>query len=103
MTKTTVRNPEVIREEFRDISIVDVKQAFDDITAHFAVHYEEQFEMATNKLGVLTDEQGNEMLKVYTYSPNHDDNIEMVIETYSAEAQAEIETLDWAWHNLIVS
>jgi uncharacterized protein YrzB (UPF0473 family) len=103
MNTIRVENPEVIRTEFADISIIDVDGAFKSFTGYFLTMYEDEFEMVTKKLGRLGDEQDNVRMRVYTYDPNHDGTEVMVIKTYDDEIQAEIEELDWEWHNLIVS
>jgi hypothetical protein len=103
MNTTTVRNPKVIRTEHADISIVTVEQAFDNFMAYLEVNFEDEFVKVNNQLGKLFDENNNLLMKVYIYDVDHNGTDEMVVEAHTIEAQDEVDTTAWRWHNLVVS
>ena len=101
MKTTTIRNPQEIKKEFEDISIVAVEQAFKQFTTHFLVYYEDEFEMVTNSLGILRDSQNSIRMRVYTFDPYHDSSMVMVVKTFDDEIQDEVESISWQWQNLV--
>jgi hypothetical protein len=102
MNTTRVTNPETIRKEFEDISIVEVKQAFAAFTAHLQAYHKDNFEMVTLQNGTLRNDQGDEILNVYLHDIDHNGTDEMVIITSDDKIQSEVESIIPLWHNLVM-
>ena len=102
MEKTIVlRNPEVIKEEFRDNNIVDVWQAYESLVARFFVYYKGQFSLLSLHYGQLVDENKELTIEIQ-YLKHRDVSDELVIVIYNDFGFREIESVRWYWHNLIV-
>lgn len=83
MKTIKIKNPETIKEQYREFSVVEVEECFSYFTTHFMLEQkyekEQPFKMVTRRHGKLTVD-GEVVMKVYLHSPNHDMNLEMVIE-----------------------
>jgi hypothetical protein len=99
----TLENGKQDLQAFEDISIINTTQAFNSFTATMKSYYEDEFEMVTNQLGQLYDEQGNVRMRVYTCDPTHNGNDIMVIVMHDEEIEAEVEANKPLWHNLIIN
>ena len=102
-TKTrtiTERNPIEFNEVIQEISITTVDGLFDQLTASFKSHHDDNFVMQSNMVGKLFDNDNNLRMKIYKYCSDWNGFDHLVIETRDEVIEHEVKRLSWIWHNL---
>jgi hypothetical protein len=96
ITETGKEYNETIKKYGRPTTI---EELFEKMTNNL-LYRKENFKMRTLISGELKDDNGNVIMELYKASPNHEyPSTQIVIKTYTDEAEKEIESLDWLFLN----
>ena len=102
ITRTITETGEDYSEVIRQVSLTTINDLFNQITAYFSLRDKKYFKMMTRVYGKLFGDQGNLAMEIFKNSPNHEFPFtQIIIKTYSATAEAEIQALDWLFLNFV--